>query len=182
MRQPSSPLISEQSAKRSASELAPEAKLAFDKARALWGQDSGSVSALEVCSDPEQAVSLLDKVISCEPDYAEAYVRRGLAKSELRLKEEAFDDVSKGIRLHPTPDAYAYRALVSLRAGQVRAAQKDLEYSLSKEQKQHLAKNISGLLLLTLSNKAEACARFREGCSAGDCSFLEAAKADKTCF
>ncbi len=160
----------------------PEAETSFAQARVLWKRGLSSVSAVEVCSDPEKAVVLLDKAISLEPGYAEAYIRRGLAKSELGQREEAFTDLTAAIRLHPTADAYAYRALVSIRAKQVRAARKDLEYSLQKNPQQHLARNITGLLALTLDDKPEACAQFQQGCSAGDCSFIDAAKADKLCL
>ena len=160
----------------------PEAETAFAQARVLWKRALSSVSAVERCSDPEKAIALLNKAISLEPNYAEAYIRRGLAKSEMGQKEEAFDDLTKGIRLKPTAEAYAYRALVSIRAKQVRAAQRDLEYSLKKDPKQNLAYNINGVLALMLDSKPEACAQFQQGCSNGDCSFIEAAKKDKICF
>ena len=160
----------------------PEAETAFAQARVLWKRALSSVSAVERCSDPEKAVVLLDKAISLEPNYAEAYIRRGLAKSELGRKEDAFDDLTKGIRLRPTAEAYAYRALVSIRTKQVRAAQRDLEYSLKKDPKQNLAYNINGVLALMLDSKPEACAQFQQGCSNGDCSFIDAAKKDKICF
>lgn len=161
--------------------LNPEAETAFAQARILWKGTLSSASTGERCSDPEKAVALLDKAISLEPKYAEAYVRRGLAKSELGKREDAFNDASAGIRLKPTAEAYAYRALVSIRGKDVRAAQKDLDYSLKKDPKQHLARNFSGVLALTLDNMPEACAQFQQGCSAGDCSFIEAAKSSKIC-
>lgn len=161
--------------------LNPEAETAFAQARVLWKGALSSASTGERCSDPEKAVALLDKAISLEPKYAEAYVRRGLAKSELGKREEAFNDVSTGIRLKPAAEAYAYRALVSIRGKDMRAAQKDLEYSLKKDPDQHLARNFSGVLALTLDNKPEACAQFQQGCSAGDCSFIEAARSAKIC-
>lgn len=161
--------------------LNPEAETAFAQARVLWKGALSSASTGERCSDPEKAVALLDKAISLEPKYAEAYVRRGLAKSEMGKREEAFNDVSTGIRLKPTAEAYAYRALVSIRGKDIRAAQKDLEYSLKKDPNQHLARNFNGVLALTLDSKPEACAQFQQGCSAGDCSFIEAARKSKIC-
>lgn len=160
----------------------PEAETAFGQARVLWKRTLSSVSAVERCTDPEKAVALLNRAISLEPAYAEAYIRRGLAKSELGQREEAFTDLTAGIRLRPTAEAYAYRALVSIRARQIRAAQKDLEHSLQKDPRQNLAYNINGVLALMLDNKPEACAQFRQGCSNGDCSFLEAAEKEKICL
>ena len=160
----------------------PEAESAFAQARSYWERTFSSVSAVERCTDPKKAIALLDKAITLEPQYAEAYIRRGLAKSELGRREEAFNDLTAGIRLRPTAEAYAYRGLVSIRAKDVRAAQKDLAYSLEKDPKQNLAHNINGVLALMLDTRPEACAQFRQGCSAGDCSFMEAARKDKICF
>lgn len=162
--------------------LNPEAETAYAEARVLWKRTLSSVSAVEPCSDPEKAVVLLDKAIALEPGYAEALVRRGLATSELGEREGAFDDLPAAIRLNPSAESYAYRAFVSIRANQIRAAQKDLEYSLKKDSKQHLAKNITGVLALTLDDKAQACSQFQQGCSSGGCSYLDAAKADKICL
>ncbi len=135
----------------------------------------------ERCSDPEKALSLLSKAISLDPRYAEAYLRRGLAKSELGEGEEAFEDVTAGIRLQPTAQGYAYRGLVSLRSGQKNAAEKDLRHSLKLDPKQHLAHNYLGTLALSENNQAKACASFKEGCAQGDCSFLETSKKEGIC-
>lgn len=159
----------------------PEAEQAFEQAMLLWKRAPASVSVGESCSDPAKAVELLDKAVTLDPAYAAAYLRRGLAKSEMGQKEESFDDVTAAIRLKPSAEAYAYRALVSIRAGQPRAAQKDLAYALEKTPKHPLALNFSGVLALTMGNTTEACAQFKQGCSAGDCSFLESAKANSIC-
>lgn len=154
-----------------------EAELAYNKARALWQRSSSG----EVCSDPEQAVALLDKAIKTAPNYGEAYIRRGLAKSEMGEPEDAFEDATKGIRLTPSAEAYALRGLVLLRGRQPRAARRDLEYSLSKAPSQHLAHNLMGVLALSEENTQEACKSFKAGCSNGDCFFLDVAKKEKIC-
>lgn len=159
----------------------PEAEMAFAKARVLWKRNSTSTSLGEVCSDPESAVAFLDKAISLAPEYAEAYIRRGLAKSDLGQNEQAFDDITAGIRLSPTAEAYAYRGLVLLRGNNTKAARKDLEYSLELNSSQHLARNYLGVLALSENNEREACKAFQNGCDQGDCSFLESAKKEKIC-
>ena len=154
-----------------------EAEAAYAKARALWKRSAAG----EVCADPQQAIALLDKAISIAPKYGAAYVRRGLAVSEMGDFEEAFEDVTAGIRLAPTPEAYAYRGLILLRGRQPKVARRDFEYSLSKAPSQHLAHNLLGVLALSEENAEEACRSFSNGCSRGDCFFLEAAKREGIC-
>lgn len=159
----------------------PEAEQAFAEARVLWRRQISTLADAEICSDPEKAVGLLDKVIALEPAYAEAYARRGLALSELGRREEAFDDLTAAVRLDPKPDYYSYRALVSMRGGDERAATRDLDYSLKKRPDQSRAHNFKGVLALGRGDTTAACRAFGKGCSAGDCTFLEAAREEKVC-
>ena len=159
-----------------------EAAGLYDEAFALWRRPFMSVRAAEACAAPEKAVALLDKAIALEPGFAEAYIRRGLAKSELNLGEAAFDDLTTAIRLYPTPEAYAYRALACMRSKQERAALRDLSYALKLNPTNPLANNISGLMALKeANNNTEACVFFKKGCSGGDCSFIEAARLENLC-
>lgn len=165
----------------SAIKARPEAEKFYTEAVALWQHPLGPVSAAQVSAAPEKAVTLLDQAIALEPAYAEAHAWRGLAKSELGLREEAFDDLTTSIRLRPSPETYAYRALVSLRSGQRQAAKRDLDYALEHDPSNAVAHNYMGLLALDGGNKAEACAYFKKGCSNGDCSFLDSARSEKIC-
>lgn len=146
----------------------PEAESAFARAHILWNQN-------DVCSDPLLAEEFLSKAIRLEPHYAEAYLRRGLARGQLRDWDNAFDDLSRAIRLNPTAEAYAFRGLVSFRGGNYLGARKDLDRSLEMTKRQHRAWNFRGAL-----NRAEgyldaACEDFHEGCDYGDCVGLESA-------
>lgn len=151
-----------------------EAEANFALARALWG-------TTEVCKDPEQAIEYLDKAIALAPDFAEAYQRRGLARSDLRDWDGAFDDLTKAIRLRPVAENYAYRGLVSMRGGNALGAKKDFDRSLALDKKQHLAWNFRGGLNLLLNDYPNACADFRQGCANGDCTGLESAKQHGVC-
>ena len=161
--------------------VSPEAEKLYTEALGLWRHPLASVSAAEISTDPEKAATLLDRAIDLEPGYAEAYARRGLARSELNLREEAFDDLTTAIRLQPKPESYAYRALALMRSGQQKAARRDLEYALKLDASSSAAHNYLGLLALNGDKKMEACSNFRKGCSAGDCTFLSAARAEKIC-
>ncbi len=162
--------------------VSPQAELLFSRARVLWrGSKASSVTAAVVCSNPKEALSLLDQAIELEPSYAEAYIWRGLAKSELGQREEAFGDATVGIRLHPSAEAYAYRALISMRGRSFSAAHKDIDYSLQLNPSQHRAWSFAGMLALLEGNSKLACENFANACSAGDCGPKEAAQADGLC-
>jgi tetratricopeptide (TPR) repeat protein len=150
-----------------------ESELLFAKAHVLWKGDA--------CTDPEKAIRILDELVARDPDYGAAWALRGLARSELGEREEAFEDSTRAVRLDPTAEHYAYRGLVSLRAGALSAARKDLEYSLKKAPKQHRAWNLTGILALREGDAERACAAFDEGCSNGDCGPLSTARAEGRC-
>ena len=150
-----------------------ETELLFAKAHVLWKGDS--------CTEPQAAVQILDEVIAGDPDFAVAWAYRGLARSELDKREEAFDDLTKAIRLDPRAEYYADRGLISMRAGMFTAARRDLDYSLKKEQKQYRAWNILGETALLEGNAAQACAYYARGCSNGNCEPLQRARKDGQC-
>lgn len=154
--------------------LNPEAESAFARAHVLWSQN-------DICSDPLRAEELLTKAIKLEPQYAEAYLRRGLARGQLRDFDGAFDDLSRAIRLKPTAEAYAFRGLVSLRGGNYLGARKDLDRSLEITKRQHRAWNFRGALNRAEGHPDAACKDFREGCDYGDCVGIESAIARGEC-
>ena len=144
----------------------PEAEAAFARAHVLW-------DSRDVCSDPAQALVLLDKALSLEPHYAEALLRRGLAKSDLKDWDGAFDDVSKAIRLSPSAESYAFRGLVSMQGGNYLGARKDFDRSLELTRRQHRAWNFRAALNRLEGRLTEACDDFAKGCDYGDCVGLE---------
>ena len=54
----------------------------------------------------EEAIKECNKAISFNPNSAEAYNNRGLAKFELGQYEEAIKDYDEAIRLSPNPVAF----------------------------------------------------------------------------
>ena len=75
----------------------PQAEQLFAKAHVLWKG--------ETCTDPEKALEYLDEALKIEPDYPQALIRRGLALSQLGYADDAFDDLTKAIRLEPSAEA-----------------------------------------------------------------------------
>jgi len=150
-----------------------EVELLFTKAHVLWKGDN--------CTEPQEAVRILSEAIAQDQDFAAAWAYRGLAYSEMGKREEAFDDLTKAIRLDPKAEYYASRGLVSLRGGVLSAARRDLDYSLKKDQKQYRAWNILGATALREGNAEQACGYLARGCSNGDCESLQRARKDGQC-
>lgn len=154
--------------------VAPEAEKNYALARVLWGNS-------DVCSDPAQAVAYLDKAIAAQPDYAAAYLRRGLAYSEMGRYEEAFDDLTRSLRLHPGAEVYSYRGLVSMRMGNMMGARKDLDHAIELDGGYHRAWNFRAAVRLQQDDVAGACDDFAKGCSKGDCTGIESARTSGIC-
>ena len=71
----------------------------------------------------EDSLSAYNKAIHLKPDFAEAYVNRGIVKSELGQHEAAIDDCNEAIRLKPDEaEAYYNRGIVKSELGQHEAA------------------------------------------------------------
>lgn len=151
-----------------------EAEKNYTLARLLWKDG-------DVCTNPDQAIEYLSKAIKIEPDYAEAYLRRGMAYSDIYQWENAFEDLTKSIRLNPVPMAYAYRGLVFMRMGNALGAQKDLTRSIEIDSKQHRAWNYRGAVKIMVHDYNGACKDFARGCSNGDCTGLNSAKEHNYC-
>ncbi|MDR2669072.1 MAG: hypothetical protein LBC14_03845 [Desulfovibrio sp.] len=161
--------------------LNPEAERTYAEAAALLSRPASSASAFAVCSNPAEALRKLDRAVALEPKFARAYALRGLIESETGQKEKAFEDLTVAVRLEPSAGHYASRALVSLRQGQVKAAERDLDYALKLDAASDKAHNYFGVLNLSLDDRTTACANFKDGCTHGDCAFLEAARKEKIC-
>ena len=152
-----------------------EAETLYAKAHVLWKQNS------DVCSDPALAVHLLDQAIAIMPDYADAYMRRGLAYSEMGRDEEAFADLTQAIRLNPRPDRYAYRGLGLIRQQNLGGARRDLDQSIKMDKSQYRAWNFRAVISMMENKDAQACSDFKTGCANGDCIGYNAAKKEGIC-
>lgn len=152
-----------------------EAETLYAKAHVLWKKGG------DVCSDPAMAVHLLDQAIAIKPDYADAYMRRGLAYSEMGRDEEAFADLTQAIRLDPKADRYAYRGLGLIRQKNLGGARRDLDQSIKMNADQYRAWNFRGVVNVMEENDEQACSDFKTGCKNGDCTGFNAAKKQGIC-
>ena len=144
------------------------------KARILWGHN-------ETCANPEQAIAYLNSALELMPTDAYALLLRGRAYNQLNLAEKAFEDLTSSIRLQPTTDAYAWRAFVLLREGNLRGAQTDLESAFSLGGDRRHAYNIRGLLYLEKGDEKAACDDFEDGADAGSSVWFDKARQAGLC-
>ena len=146
----------------------PQAEQLFAKAHVLWKG--------ETCTDPEKALEYLDEALKIEPDYPQALIRRGLGYAD-----DAFDDLTKAIRLEPSAEAYLSRGICLLQQGNTAGARKDLEEALRRDDRSYRVWNILGAVSLKEGKEQEACEAFEKACSSGDCAGIEAARREKIC-
>ena len=151
----------------------PQAEQLFAKAHVLWKG--------ETCTDPEKALEYLDEALKIEPDYPQALIRRGLALSQLGYADDAFDDLTKAIRIEPSAEAYLSRGICLLQQGNTAGARKDLEEALRRDDRSYRVWNILGAVSLKEGKEQEACEAFEKACSSGDCAGIEAARREKIC-
>ena len=118
----------------------PQAEQLFAKAHVLWKG--------ETCTDPEKALEYLDEALKIEPDYPQALIRRGLALSQLGYADDAFDDLTKAIRIEPSAEAYLSRGICLLQQGNTAGARKDLEEALRRDDRSYRVWNILGAVSL----------------------------------
>ena len=152
----------------------PQAEIAFAKANVLW---KGS----EICSNPQEAVSYLDEALMLEPEYAEALERRGLALASLGYWDEAFDDLTRAIRLKPDASRYASRGLMLLRQGNIKGAEQDLEKAVSLSRSEHRPYTLRGALYWETGNTQAACVDFETACARGNCEPIALARKKNVC-
>ncbi len=146
----------------------------YAKALVLWGHE-------DRCSNPEQAIALLNSVIEKNPHHAEAFLLRGRAYNQLNLAESAFNDLTSSIRICPSANAYAWRGFVLLREGNTRGAWRDIEMALDLDENSRHALNFRGLLRLNEGDMQGACEDFEQGAKEGEDSWYQKARDEGMC-
>ncbi len=146
----------------------------YNRAAQLWRSDDTS-------SDPKASLELLGAVVAQAPDYAPARRMRGFTLLQLGEKEEAFEELTRAVRLDPSPAMYASRALVCLRSNTPVAATRDVEYALKLDPDLAFGYAVRGQISRKHGEVKDACSDFSKACSLGNCLALEDAKKDNLC-
>lgn len=164
--------------------LSPEGERRLKEAKSLWIEDD--------CVDPERAALLLDAVLEEVPDYADALIRRGKALTAQGYLEDAFDDLTRAVRLLPPgadqPEgarlrarAYAARAYVALRMAREQGAERDLASALEADPTEPSIYLYRGALEFLRGKDTEGCADLRKACDLGMCGAQTRAESGGLC-
>ena len=79
----------------------------------------------------KEAIKNYDKAIKINPQFAEAYVNRGLAEAKLGQYKEAIQDYDKAIEINPQfAESYVNRVSVKAKLGQYKEAIKDCDKAI----------------------------------------------------
>ena len=154
--------------------VSPEARKLLKEAEKYW-TDSGE------CVDPEQAAALLDKAVELDPLDPAPYLLRSRALSDMGYHNDAFDDVTKAIRLSPTAEAYAVRGLICLKQNQPRGAARDFEYAEKLDPREPKIYEYRAAGACLEGRVSDACDDLERACRLGSCRPWENAQQNKVC-
>lgn len=154
--------------------VSPKARRCLEEVGKLCADPRG-------CRNAERAADLLDEAVSADPLDAYAHMMKGRVLSELGYYEEAFNDVTKSIRMRPSAEAYAVRGLVCVRQKSPEGARRDFEYAerMAPDNPMVYAYRAAGEFLE--GRKGDGCGDLRKACGLGFCLPLEGAKAEGLC-
>ncbi|MEZ6853916.1 tetratricopeptide repeat protein [Halodesulfovibrio aestuarii] len=136
-----------------------EAELAYAKAHVLWKNG--------VCEDPAKAAGLLREALRLEPEYGEAWLRRGRLLIQFAEYEAAVRDLDKAVRYYPKSISYAYRGYAEFGLGNYLGAQKNYDMALDLDSANGTAWNFLGELLIAELKVDEGCEALAEGAELG---------------
>lgn len=137
-----------------------EAELAFAKAHVLWRNG--------VCEDPASASKFLKKALELEPEYGEAWLRRGRLLIQFAEYNAAVEDLDKAVRYYPASMSYAYRGYAEFGLGNYMGAEKNYTVALQKDSENATAWNFKGELLLARLQVDEGCEALELGAELGE--------------
>jgi tetratricopeptide (TPR) repeat protein len=143
-----------------------EALTEFTRARSLSPGDINILNAVGVClinlNQPAQAIQTFDAIIAAEPEYVQAYYRKGWLLEMLGQRDEARKCYERAIEIEPThADALASLAGAIAVLGEHERARELAERALSINPDQPTAIVAMGVADLAERNFASAERRFR---------------------
>ena len=144
------------------------------KATALWKKGK--------YTNPQQAVTLLNKALQQNPKNAVAYNNRGNAYRELNQLNKAMQDYNKAISLRPKfVKAYNNRGNIYYDQKNYQMAVRDYNQTLTLNPNYRLAYLNRGLAYHQLKKKNLACQDLQKACQMGACAGINWAKQQGIC-
>ena len=156
--------------------VSPEARRLVTEAQKLWEEPWSE------CLDAQKALSLLDKALRMDPLDTRALLLRSRALGDLGFLDDAFDDVTKAIRLSPSAEAYATRGLLLRKRGKPEGAKRDLAYAESLDPDEPLTYVFRAAGNFLEGETAKGCADLRLACEKGLCGPHSKAKKEELCL
>lgn len=136
-----------------------DAEIAYAKAHVLWRNG--------VCQNPAKAAGLLREALRLEPEYGEAWLRRGRLLIQFAEYGAAVEDLDKAVRYYPKSISYAYRGYAEFGLGNYLGAKKNYDAALKMDSKNGTAWNFLGELLIAQLKVDEGCEALAEGADLG---------------
>ncbi len=158
----------------SSTTISPEVREILEQARSLW-TDSGE------CRDAEEAVRLLDVAVELDPLDPAPLILRSRSLSELGYMDEAFDDITRAIRLSPTAEAYATRGLLCLKMKRPAGARRDFAYAQKLDAGEPLIYVYRASAAFLEDRPEDACKDLEKACKLGVCAPWERAESTALC-
>jgi len=136
-----------------------DAEIAYAKAHVLWKNG--------VCENPAKAAGLLREALKLEPEYGQAWLRRGRLLIQFAEYEAAIEDLDKAVRYYPKSISYAYRGYAEFGLGNYLGARKNYDAALDMDSSNGTAWNFLGELLIAQLKVDEGCEALSEGADLG---------------
>lgn len=150
----------------------------LNKAKTLrnWGEGG-------TYGDPQKAIEYLSNAIELQPDYANAYILRGIAYDDLYQYQRAIEDFNKFIRLNPEKaDGYFLRGTVYGKGlDQYQRAIEDFNKAIHLNPDFDGAYSHRGAMYLLQGNNNLGCSDVQKGCGLGSCNALKWAQREGYC-
>ncbi len=163
----------------SCSKTNENAKDLINKAKLLWDGKQ--------YTDPKKAIEYLDKAIKLQPNYIEAYIRRGVAYKNIEQNQPTIEDFTMAIRLQPDNVlAYFNRGTTYSNLNQDKQAIDNFNEVIHLKPDYAEAYNNRGFTYLLQGNKEQGNKELgypdvQKACELGTCKTLEAAKGRGLC-
>ncbi len=133
------------------------------------------------CKDTNVAALFLNRVQEEEEEpHLPSRALLALIASQKGDNRLAFEELTEVIKLQPEPVYYAWRGLVMVRVGMLKAGQNDADYALAQGNVP-TAWHVLGALAERKGDKENTCTNYEKACEGGECFAIEDARQRKVC-